>query len=138
MQFKWNEPIPKIAAGAVGDPGVQLFIANEAKRLMDPYVPALNLVLVQNVRTYIEDGHGVVHYVSPYAAFQHEGILMVSRITGSPWASKEESKVVTDKKLNYNKSRHPLATSKWEEAMKAARMSDLTKSVQRYVNGGRL
>lgn len=136
MDFKWNKPIPKILAEATGGPNTMLFMANEAKVLMDPYVPALNLGLAQNVRVYTEDGRGIVHYVSPYAQFQHKGVLMVSRITGSPWASKGESKVVTNKKLKYNKSRHPLATSKWEEAMKAARMADLVNSVQRYIDGG--
>ena len=111
-------------------------MANEAKRLMDPYVPALNLVLAQNVRTYVEDGHGVVHYLSPYAHYQHEGYLMISRITGSPWAKQGESKVLTGRKLMQNKSRHPLATSEWEKAMKAARMDDLTQAVQKYVKGG--
>ena len=66
-------------------------MASEAKRLMEPYVPARNMVLSRNVRTYVEDGQGIVHYLSPYAHYQHEGILMVSRITGSPWARRGES-----------------------------------------------
>ena len=136
MDIKWNKPVPQIVSEATGGPNTMLFMANEAKRLMDPYVPALNLILAQNVRTYVEGDHGIVHYVSPYARYQHNGVLMVSRITGSAWASMGESKVVTNKKLEYNKSRHLLATSKWEEAMKAARLSDLTAAVQRYINGG--
>ena len=136
MEFKWNKPIPQIMASATGGPNTHLFMANEAKRLMDPYVPALNLALAQNVRIYAEEDHGVIHYISPYAHYQHEGVLMVSRITGSAWASMGETKVVTNKKLEYNKSRHQLATSKWEEAMKAARMTDLAAAVQRYINGG--
>ena len=103
---------------------------------MNPYVPALNMVLSRNVRTYVEGGVGIVHYTSPYANYQHKGILMVSRITGSPWARKGESKVTTGRKLKYNKSRHPLATSEWEKAMKTARMGDFTNAVQRFVNGG--
>lgn len=136
VEMKWNKSIPQIISEATGGSRTQLFMANEAKRLMDPYVPALNLVLAQNVRTYVEDGHGVVHYLSPYARYQHEGYLMVSRITGSPWARQGESKVQTGRKLVQNKSRHPMATSEWEKAMKAARMADLTAAVQRYVKGG--
>lgn len=135
-KFKWNKPIPKIVAEATGGNRTQLFMANEAKRLMDPYVPALNMDLSQNVRTYVEDGHGVVHYLSPYAHYQHEGYLMVSRITGSPWAREGESKLPTGRKLVHNKSKHLMATSEWEKAMKAARMDDLTAAVQRYVKGG--
>ena len=134
--FKWNKPIVQIAKEATGGSETLLFMANEAKRLMEPYVPAQNMVLSQNVKTYVEDGHGIVHYQSPYACYQHEGYLMVSRITGSPWARKGESKVVTGRKLNHSRSRHPLATSEWDRAMKAARMDDLTDAVQRYVKGG--
>lgn len=136
IEFKWNKPIPQIAKEATGGDRTQLFMANEAKRLMDPYVPARNLVLAQNVRTYVEDGVGMIHYRSPYAGYQHKGLLMVSRITGSPWARSGESKVVLGTKLNHSRSRHPLATAEWDKAMKAARMSDLTAAVQRYVKGG--
>lgn len=137
VDFKWNRPIPLITREALGGERTLLFMANEAKRLMEPYVPALNMGLSQNVHTYVEGGHGIVHYTSPYANYQHKGILMVSRITGSPWARMGESKVTTGRKLKYNKSRHPLATSEWEKAMKAARMGDFTGAVQRFVNGGR-
>lgn len=136
VDFRWNSPIPLIAREALGGDRTLLFMANEAKRLMDPYVPALNMGLSQDVRTYVEGGVGIVHYTSPYANYQHKGILMVSRITGSPWARMGESKVTTGRKLKYNKSRHPLATSEWEKAMKAARMGDFTNAVQRFVNGG--
>jgi hypothetical protein len=136
VDFRWNRPVPLITREALGGERTMLFMANEAKRLMDPYVPALNMGLSQNVRTYVDGGVGIVHYTSPYANYQHKGILMVSRITGSPWARKGESKVTTGRKLKYNKSRHPLATSEWEKAMKAARMGDFTNAVQRFVNGG--
>lgn len=136
ISFNWNKPAVQIMKEATGGNRTFLFMANEAKRLMDPYVPALNLVLSQNVRTFVENGHGVVHYMSPYAGFQHEGVVMVSRITGSPWAIYGESKVTTGRKLQYNKSRHPHATSEWEKAMWTARGADYTAAVQRYVNGG--
>lgn len=135
VDFKWNKLIPQIAKEALGGDRTQLFMANEAKRLMNPYVPALNMGLSQNVRTYVENGNGVVHYLSPYAKYQHKGVLMVSRLTGSPWAKAGESKVTTGKSLKYNKSRHPLATSEWDKAMKAARMGDYTSAVQKFVNG---
>ena len=138
VDFRWNKPIPQIAKEALGGDRTLLFMANEAKRLMNPYVPALNMGLSQNIRTYVENGEGVVHYISPYANYQHKGVLMVSRLTGSPWAKAGESKVTTGKKLKHNKSRHPLATSEWEKAMKAAKMDAYTSAVQRFVNGGGL
>lgn len=135
--FRWNRPIPLITREALGGERTLLFMANEAKRLMEPYVPALNMGLSQDVRTYVEGDRGIVHYTSPYANYQHKGILMVSRITGSAWARMGESKVTTGRKLKHNKSHHLLATSEWDKAMKAARMGDFTGAVQRFVNGGR-
>lgn len=134
--FRWNKPVSQIAKEATGGNRTLLFMANEARRLMNPYVPARNMVLSRNVRTYVENGVGVVHYLSPYARYQFEGVLMVSRLTGSPWARHGESKVVTDRNLTYRKSRHPLATSHWDQAMKAARMGDYVSAVQTYVKGG--
>ena len=136
LDFKWNKPIPQIAKDATGGNRTLLFMASEAKRLMNPYVPAKNLILAKNVRVYVEGGKGVVHYLSPYARYQHGGMLMVSRITGSPWARKGEDKVLTNKPLKHSKSRHPLATSHWEKAMMAARGDDYEKAVQSYVRGG--
>ena len=133
--FKWNKPISQIMNEATGGKRTLLFMASEAKRLMNPYVPALNMALARNVRVYVEDYKGIVHYTSPHAHYQHEGILMVSRLTGSAWARHGESKVPTDKKLVHGKSRHPLATSHWEKAMKAARMGDYVAAVQAYIGG---
>lgn len=135
-EMRWNRPIPQIVREATGDKKTLLFMAQEARRLMDPYVPARNMVLSRNVRTYVEDEHGVVHYLSPHARFQYEGYLMVSRITGSPWAAKGESKVVTGTRLNYSGARHPLATSEWDQAMKTARLEDYVHAVQNYVRRG--
>lgn len=131
--FKWNKPIPKIAEEATGGKRTLLFMASEAKRLMDPYVPARNLVLAKNVKTYVEGGSGIVHYLSPYARYQHEGLLMVSRITGSPFAKKGESKVLTSRRLNHSGARHPLATAEWDKAMMAAKGEAYVRSVENYV-----
>lgn len=133
--MRWNKPIPQIVKGATGGNRTLLFMAQEAKRLMDPYVPARDMVLAKNVRIYVESGHGVVHYLSLYARFQYNGLIMVSRITGSPWANKGESKVVINRPLKYSKARHPLATSEWDKAMKTARMDDYLQAVQNYVRG---
>lgn len=105
---------------------------------MEPYVPARDMVLSRNVRIYVDVDEGIVHYLSPYAQYQFNGILMVSRLTGSPWARHGESKVKTNRHLVYSKSRHPLATSHWDKAMKTARMDDYVSAVQSYIRGGRL
>lgn len=129
VDFKWNRP-PKAVAGDFTGDREQLFVANEAKRLMDPYVPAKNLVLAKNVRVYVENGHGVVHYLSPYARYQYEGKVMVSKrpVKGSAKVVKQPEKA-----LKYSKSRHPLATSHWDEAMMVARGNDLVRATQDFI-----
>ena len=67
IDFRWNKPIPWIAKEAIGGERTLLFMANEAKRLMNPYVPAMNMGLSQNVRTYVEHGAGVLRRSYPPA-----------------------------------------------------------------------
>lgn len=144
IDFEWNKPIPQISEEATkGERGL-LFLANEAKRLMDPYVPADNLVLAQNVSLYVENDMGIVEYRSPYAHYQWEGVQYVDPklgvsgffIPGVGWRSRKSvGKKPTDKKLEHSRFRHPLATSHWEEAMKKARKKDLTNAYQAYLRG---
>lgn len=132
--FQWSKGTEAIARDKLkGNDGL-LFLANECKKLMEPYVPANNMALSQNTRVYTEDKCGVVEYNSPYAHYQYTGVLYVSSKTGSSW-SKGEYKVPTGKALNYSKFRHPQATKKWDEAMKVAKMKDLEKSFQNYIKG---
>lgn len=141
VDFHWNKGISQICSGIV-DKDTQLFMANEAKKLMEPYVPSMNQNLTRNVRVYAENGKGIVHYMSVYANYQREGNVMVDPITGNAcfsdseghkWSRKGAKKVKTNKKLVYTKFRHPLATSQWDKAMMTARGDDLAASIQRYI-----
>lgn len=136
LDFQWNKSKKQLAYDKTGGKKGRKFLANEAKRLMDPYVPAKNLILAQNTRIVVEDEHGVVEYNSPYAHYQYEGELYVSSVTGSPWASEGEHKIPTGKKLQQDPFRHPLATDHWDEAMMVARKRDLAQAYQDYLNGG--
>ena len=135
VEFEWKKRPSQIAKEIINS-DVQLFMANEAKRLMDPYVPARNMMLSENVSIYTEDDQGIVEYRSPYAHYQYKGVLYVSSITGSAFASSGEYKVPTSKKLEYSKFRHPLATSQWDKAMVTAKGDDLTAAVQSFVKRG--
>lgn len=135
--FRLNKSAPQIAEEVTGGKDTILFATNEAKRLMDPYVPFADGGLSTNVDVYVEKGQGVVHYRSPYAGMQYGGKVMVSDVTGSPWARYGESKHTIDKELRHSKFRHPLATSEWDKAMKTARMSDLENAIQNHVRGGK-
>ena len=137
LRFDWNKSIKELQWDKTGGEDGRLFLANEAKRLMDPYVPADELILAQNVRTYVEGEHGVVQYNSPYAHYQYMGELYVSSKTGSPYASEGEYKVPTGKKLNYQTFRHSSATDHWDQAMMVARKADLTRVMQNYLKRGK-
>lgn len=136
ISFSWAKPVSKVLNRITGGEKAQLFMANECKRQMDPYVPADNLILAQNTRVFVENGSGVVEYNSPYAHYQWEGELYVSSATGSAWASGGEYKVPAGKELEHSKFRHPLATSHWEEAMWTAKRDAVERAVQQYLNGG--
>lgn len=143
IDFSWNKSIVQIADEKSGGNHGKLFLANEAKRLMDPYVPADNMVLAQNVRVYFDGKQGIVEYLSPYAHYQYNGevygpnypVFDGGSIVG--WYSPSH-KTPTGKKMNHSKFRHPLATSEWDKAMMTARKGDLTKAYQKYLNGGGL
>ena len=73
VSFSWNKSEAQIVKEKTGGKAGLLFLANTAKRLMDPYVPADNLDLAQNVQVYVEGDAGIVHYTSPYAHYQFKG-----------------------------------------------------------------
>lgn len=133
-QFKWLKSPERIIEDRTGGKNGLLFLANEARRLMEPYVPAQNMVLSSNVNVTVQGDMGIVEYRSPYAHYQYTGTVYVSSKTGSAWSS-GEYKVPTSRSLQYSKFRHPLATKEWDKAMKTARMDDLTQSFQKYLGG---
>ena len=146
VDFKLNNSPEEIAARILDDKA-KLFLANEARRLMTPYVPADLLILSQVVETYSTQEGGVIEYFEPYAHYQYEGKQYVDPSTGksaffSPdfgfWSKKGVTKKKTDKDLKYSKFRHPLATSHWDKAMITARKNDLTSSLEEYLKGGGL
>lgn len=142
VEFNWNKPVKQVAEEKAGGKEGLLFLANEAKRLMDPYVPADNLLLAQNVRTYVAGEQGIVHYLSPYAHYQYEGevygpnypIMDGGEVMGFYSPPKKKP---AGKKLKYKKSPHPLATSEWNKAMKTARGDDLAKAYEDYLRSGK-
>ena len=135
-EFQWIKKPDDIVDEYINSNSL-IFLANEARRLMVPYVPADNLMLAQNVDVYAEGDKGIVEYMSPHAHYQYIGKLYVSSITGSPYARNGEYKVPTGKNLEHSKFRHPLATSYWDKAMMTARKGDLAKAYQSYIRGGR-
>lgn len=120
------------------------FLASAAARFMQPYVPADQLVLSENVRIGTDGNRGQIHYMSPYAHYQWEGVLYVDPKTkkgaftngeGLFWSRPGVAKIPSEKKLEYSKFRHPHATSHWDEAMMTARREDLVKEFDDFLKG---
>lgn len=147
ITFDWNKSKNKIAEDTSGcrDPACILFLANEAARMMDPYVPAKNLALAQNTNVYAESDRGVVEYNSSYAHYQYAGIMYVDPINergaltngeGLFWSRPGVAKKPSQRKLEYNTFRHPKATSHWDKAMMAAHGDHLAQAYENHIKSG--
>lgn len=90
-------------------------VAQQILKDTDQYVPALTGSLAQ--RSYTDGGQVV--YPGPYARYLYYGKLMVDPNTGSSYAPKGGTKVLTDKDLVFNKTMHGNAQAHWFEVSKA-------------------
>lgn len=93
-------------------------VAIQVQKDTSPYVPFLTGSLDQRTRV---DGSEVI-YPGPYARYLYHVKLMVDPETGSTYAPKGGTKVVTDKNLVFNKAMHSQAQAYWFEASKAENM----------------
>lgn len=107
-------------------------VAIQVQKDTSPYVPFLTGSLDQRTRV---DGSEVI-YPGPYARYLYYGKLMVDPATGSSYAPKGATKVLTDKNLVFNKAMHSQAQDHWFEASKAENMDKWLrvagKAVKRY------
>lgn len=95
--------------------GTKHAVAIQIAKDTEPYVPAREKSLAN--RTIVTDD--TIVYPGPYARFLYYGKLMIDPNTGSSWAPKGATKVVTGKNLNISQAVHGKAQSHWFEASKA-------------------
>lgn len=95
--------------------GAEHTLAVQMAKDTDPYVPAMTKSLANRV---IVSGDTII-YPGPYARFLYYGKLMIDPNTGSAWAPKGATKVVTGKDLNISTAVHSKAQAHWFEASKA-------------------
>jgi len=110
---------------------VQKYIDSECIRLMVPYTPMRNGFLMRSATLGTKIGSGEINQIAPYARYQYYGKLMVSSITGSAWARYGEKKILTDKDLVHDKSRHPQAGPFWFERMKADHKEEILNGARK-------
>lgn len=101
----------------INDKGpAQTFLTNTCAKKMDKYVPYHTGVLAN----YIIEGNSIIYYQN-YAAYQYYG------------KRKDGSHPINE--ANRDRSKHPLATSRWAEKMKTAEIDDIVKEVQDFIGG---
>lgn len=120
MGIKWNKTLQQLLSdrGLNNGGRVQKYVDSEVIRRMKPYTPMLTSALIRSATISTKIGSGEVKQNTPYARYQYYGKLMVSRLTGSAYARQGESKVLTNKNLNYRKI-NPNAGAFWFERMKS-------------------
>lgn len=108
-------------------------VAVQVAKDTEPFVPARTLSLSN--RTMVE-GSKVI-YPGPYARYLYYGKLMVDPETGSSFAPKGGTKVLTDKDLVFSKAVHGQAQARWFEASKAQNIDKWVrvaeKAAKKYV-----
>ena len=95
----------------------------------EPFVPALTGSLT--IRTRL-DGNKII-YPGPYARFLYYGQVMVDPQTGSTFAPKGGTKVLTNRDLVFSKAMHPQAQSHWFEASKAQNLDKWIRIAEKAV-----
>ena len=95
----------------------------------EPFVPALSGSLT--IRTRL-DGNKII-YPGPYARFLYYGKVMVDPQTGSTFAPKGGTKVLTNRDLVFSKAMHPQAQSHWFEASKAQNLDKWIRIAEKAV-----
>ena len=129
------------------EPGgaVQRAIDESCIAYMDPYIPFQSGMLTNSINPSTI-GTGEIIQDTPYARYQYYGELYVDPITKkgafySPkygfWSRPNVAKVPSGKNLNYSKTHHPKAGSKWFERMKADHKEDILENAQKAAEKGK-
>lgn len=107
-------------------------VAVQIRKDTSPYVPFLTGSLDTRTRVI----NNMVVYPGPYARFLYHGKVMVDPETGSTYAPKGGTKVVTDKDLVFNTSGHNQAQAYWFEASKAENLDKWIETAKKAVKNG--
>lgn len=132
MKFtvKYDISVPVATALAARSSKAEHVVALQIRKDTAPYVPMLTGSL--NQRTQVV-GNTII-YTGPYARFLYYGKVMVDPNTGSTWAPKGGTKVVTDRNLVFTTDFHPQAQSHWFEASKAQNKDKWLRVAQKAVD----
>lgn len=127
VEIKWNRS-PQQIADRIFDDAAMTYAHTRLHAYCSDYVPMDSGMLDQTVDITPE----YVHYKSPYAHFQWEGVVFVDE-RGSTYALPNHSKHPTNTPLHHSTDHHALATSHWEVAAMAAHKGDLCRDIEAYL-----
>jgi hypothetical protein len=114
----------------------QKILDNAVLRYMSPYVPFRTGVLDKSATIHTKIGSGLIIQSTPYARYLYYGkkatpsipIKSGDQIIGF-FSPPGQPKTITNKRLKYDKSKHPLATSHWFAKMVKDHKKDLKREV---------
>ena len=107
-------------------------LAVQVQKDTSPFVPFLTGSLDQRTQVV---GDSII-YPGPYARFLYYGKVMIDPETGSTYAPKGGTKVLTDKNLVFNTSGHSQAQSHWFEASQAENLDKWIRVADKAVKNG--
>jgi len=117
--IKVNIPVSKLVKERLNK-NTMLFAAEEAKRIMNPFIPMDTGTLADTAQVEATETTSAVKYIQPYAAALYNG----ERTTAS-------GQMVL---LQIRRERHPLATIKWDIfAMQAGGKEKLLNAVAGFI-----
>lgn len=142
--IQWHKPPKEIIREKTKGERGMLWLGNEFRKHMDPYVPADSLTLAQNVSVEATDTNATITYKSPYAHYQYEGVVFVDPLYGVGgftkdgtefWSRPGVPKKKSGRKLNHSAGRHPKAQSKWDEPVRVKELPQIIAAFMGYLGG---
>ena len=113
---------------------IQRFNTNNVLRRIAKYMPYLSGSLIKLTVAQTDINKPEIVTQGPQARCLYHGKLMRGRKSGSAYAKRGEIKKVTNKNLNYTKTKNPQAGPYWDRALSANEMPALEHDLQDYIN----
>lgn len=113
---------------------VQTFHTRNVLRRILRYLPCQTGMTLKLTVAQTDVNRPLIITNTPSARFLYHGKLMVSDVTGSPWARRGETKQVVNRPLDYTKTKNPRAGPYWDRAVTAAEGSAMAADLQRYID----
>lgn len=140
FSFQWD---PQFGAAMTAKlQRTQRYIDSECIRLMVPYTPMRNGLLMESVKLGTVIGSGELRYLSPYARYLYYGeiygpnipIFDGGELVGF-FSPRGKRKHPTGREMTYDISRHPQAGKLWFERMKADHSDEILDGAAKIVRG---